>query len=81
MHAHLVFVTKYRKKIFTQQVMRETRLIFKSICKDFEAELVELDGEKVIHLFKRLCREKCLVAELFCRILWRGTDFNHSSIH
>ena len=46
MHAHLVFVTKYRKRVFTQQVMRELRLIFKSVCKDFGTELVEFDGEK-----------------------------------
>jgi putative transposase len=46
MHVHLVFVTKYRKKVFTQQVMRELKLIFGSVCKDFEASLVEFDGEK-----------------------------------
>ena len=45
MHVHLVFVTKYRKKVFTSQVMRELKLIFASVCKDFAAELMECDGE------------------------------------
>ena len=45
MHVHLVFVTKYRRKVFTGQVMREWKLIFASVCKDFEAMLVEFDGE------------------------------------
>lgn len=46
LHIHLVFVTKYRRKVFTQQVMRELKLIFGSVCDDFEATLVEFDGEK-----------------------------------
>lgn len=46
MHVHLVFVTKYRRKVFTQEVMRELRLIFGSVCKDFGALLIEFDGEK-----------------------------------
>ena len=45
-HVHLVFVTKYRKRVFTNQVMRELKLIFSSVCRDFEAELVEFDGEE-----------------------------------
>jgi putative transposase len=45
-HVHLVFVTKYRRQVFTQQVMRELRLIFSNVCKDFDATLVEFEGEK-----------------------------------
>ena len=46
MHIHLVFVTKYRRKVFTQEVMRELKLVFRSVCKDFDAQLIEFDGEK-----------------------------------
>ncbi len=46
MHVHLVFVTKYRRRVFTQQVMRELKLIFASVCRDFEADLVEFEGEQ-----------------------------------
>jgi putative transposase len=45
MHVHLVFVTKYRREVFTKQILNELRLIFSSVCTDFEAELVEFDGE------------------------------------
>lgn len=45
MHVHLVFVTKYRKLVFTKEVMQELKEIFKSVCEDFNAALVEFDGE------------------------------------
>jgi putative transposase len=46
LHVHLVFVTKYRKAVFSQAVLSELENIFSSVCKDFEAELVEFDGER-----------------------------------
>jgi putative transposase len=46
MHVHLVFVAKYRKDIFTKRIIEDFREIFSKICHDFEAELVEFDGEK-----------------------------------
>src|ERR1043166_4449351 len=45
MHVHLVFVTKYRRKVFTQQILNELRAIFISVCTDFESRLVEVEGE------------------------------------
>jgi putative transposase len=45
LHTHLVFVTKYRKHVFTKKMILTLKEIFYSICKDFEAELVEFDGE------------------------------------
>jgi putative transposase len=45
MHVHLVFVTKYRREVFTKEILEGLRSIFSSICKDFDAELVEFDGE------------------------------------
>ena len=46
LHIHLVFVTKYRRSVFTKAVLEDLREIFASVCQDFEAELVEFDGEK-----------------------------------
>lgn len=46
LHVHLVFVTKYRKRVFTKQILSEMEEIFQDVCKDFEAVLVEFDGEK-----------------------------------
>lgn len=45
MHVHLVFVTKYRKDVFTKPMLDAMEGMFKKVCLDFEAELVEFDGE------------------------------------
>ena len=46
LYIHLVFVTKYRRSVFTKAVLEDLKEIFASVCQDFEAELVEFDGEK-----------------------------------
>jgi len=45
MHVHLVFVAKYRRNIFTKPILKDLKTIFTSVCRDFEARLVEFDGE------------------------------------
>ena len=45
LHVHLVFVAKYRRKVFTKEILDAMRQIFESVCTDFEAQLVEFDGE------------------------------------
>lgn len=45
MHVHLVFVAKYRRGVFTKEVLNDLRQLFQGVCRDFESELVEFDGE------------------------------------
>ena len=45
MHVHLVFVTKYRRGVFSKEILEDLHEIFASVCHDFEATLVEFDGE------------------------------------
>jgi putative transposase len=45
MHVHLVFVTKYRREVFTKEILDDLRLIFSNVCTDFESQLIEFDGE------------------------------------
>ena len=45
MHVHLVFGTKSRRGVFTKEILSGLRSIFKEVWDDFEAELVEFDGE------------------------------------
>ena len=45
LHVHLVFVTKYRRDVFTKDALDALRIIFTEVCVDFEAELIEFDGE------------------------------------
>ena len=46
MHVHLVFVTKYRKCLLSQAMLNDLQGIFAHVCKDFDAELAEFDGER-----------------------------------
>jgi len=45
MHDNLVFVTKYRRDVFTKEILDDLCGTFTSVCADFEAERVEFDGE------------------------------------
>ncbi|MGL5030150.1 MAG: IS200/IS605 family transposase [Aeromonas sp.] len=45
MHVHLVFVTKYRRRVFDKAAIDRLKELFTKICGDFEAELKEMDGE------------------------------------
>ncbi|WP_373332676.1 IS200/IS605 family transposase [Thiopseudomonas alkaliphila] len=45
LHAHLVFITKYRGAVFADNHLRSLESIFRSVCTDFETELVEFNGE------------------------------------
>jgi putative transposase len=44
LHVHLVFVTKYRRCIFTPELLKELEAILAAVCKQFEAELIEFNG-------------------------------------
>jgi Transposase IS200 like len=41
----LVFVTKYRYRVFDGKAVASLRMIFAKVCTDFETTLVEMDGE------------------------------------
>lgn len=45
MHVHLVFVAKYRRRVFDAEAIATLRGIFAKVCTDFEAVLIEMDGE------------------------------------
>jgi putative transposase len=45
LHAHLVFVTKYRRRVFTDAMLTFTENTVCTVCADLGAELVEFNGE------------------------------------
>lgn len=45
LHVHIVFVTKYRRRILGELHLEAFRRAAERVCSDFEAELVECDGE------------------------------------
>ena len=51
LNVHLVFVAKYRKKIFDKEHIVALQTIAAKVCEDFGGELKELNGERDhIHL-------------------------------
>ncbi|HER40072.1 MAG TPA: IS200/IS605 family transposase [Salinimicrobium catena] len=46
LHLHLVFVTKYRRKVFTEKMYERLQFHFEKVCKDFGCTLVECNGER-----------------------------------
>ena len=46
LHYHLVFVTKYRKKVFTDGILKVLFWICKDLCDKWEVRLKEFGGEE-----------------------------------
>ena len=54
LHVHLVFITKYRYRVFDRDALDRLRLLFTKICTDFESQLTEMDGQdQHVHLQER----------------------------
>jgi putative transposase len=45
LQAHLVFVTKYRRPIFTGDILTSCEDIMRTMCAELDAELAEFNGE------------------------------------
>jgi len=51
LHAHFVFIPRYRKNVFDLDALERLRRIFRIVCADFETDIVEFNGERDhIHL-------------------------------
>ena len=74
LHAHLVFVTKYRYGVFTKIILDGLKEIFASVCRDFEAELIEFDGEEDhVHLLV-VYPPKVAISSLFFKPMRRRSN-------
>ncbi len=45
LHVHLVFVTKYRRGVLTDELLELCEDVMRNVCLDFDAALVEFNGE------------------------------------
>ena len=45
LHAHLVLVTKYRRPVFTDEMLTFAENTMRTVCSELDAELVEFNGE------------------------------------
>jgi putative transposase len=51
LHAHLIFITKYRGKVFADIELKRLEEICHEVCRQFEVELKEFNGkEDHVHL-------------------------------
>jgi len=46
LQAHLVFVTKYRKRVINKEILERLEQIFRDTCIKWESTLVEFNGEE-----------------------------------
>ncbi|MEU0478774.1 IS200/IS605 family transposase [Streptosporangium sp. NPDC006013] len=46
LHAHLVFIPRYRRGVFTDEILRRCEDIMIEVCDSFGAKLVEFNGEE-----------------------------------
>ena len=72
LHVRLVFVTTYRRKVFTARIINELKTIFETVCLQFNAKLIEFDGEEDhVHLLI-LYPPKLSIADLVFKL--KGTS-------
>lgn len=45
LHVHLIFVTKYRRRVFSGEHLEMLESVMSSVCADFDSRLVEFNGE------------------------------------
>lgn len=54
LHVHLVFVPRYRRKVFDQDALERLHTTLSAVCEDFAATLDEFNGEPDhVHLLVR----------------------------
>ncbi|MGW3655307.1 IS200/IS605 family transposase [Streptomyces sp. NPDC005151] len=46
LHAHLVFVTQYRRNVFNDDMLTRCEEIMRNVCTEFGADLIEFNGEE-----------------------------------
>ena len=46
LHLHLVFVTRYRKKVLSELMMEMLKYHFERVCQDFDCKLMQTNGGK-----------------------------------
>ena len=63
LHIHSVFITKYRRDVLSELAIQDLQHIFAKVCDDFEAQLIQCDGENnhvhlLVHYPPKVCLSK-----------------------
>lgn len=74
-HYHLVFVTKYRRGVFSHGMLAALRDVFSETCTQMECELLEFNGETDhVHLLVT-CPPKRAIATLVGKLKGKSSHF------
>ena len=72
---HLVFITKYRRGVFSPKMLDRTKEIIKETCEQMDVELLEFGGEDDhIHLMV-CCPPKLAIARLVGKLKGKSSYF------
>ena len=72
---HLVFVTKYRRGVFTKPMLERLRELFDETCNQMDVELIEFGGEDDhVHLMV-CCPPKLAVSNLVGKLKGKSSYF------
>lgn len=74
-YVHLVFTTKYRRGVFTVEMLSRLRLLFSETCEQMDCELIEFGGEDDhVHLLLAV-HPKQAVASLVGKLKGKSSYF------
>jgi putative transposase len=74
-YLHLVFVTKYRRGVFTISILDRLRELFEETCRQMDAELLEFGGEgDHVHLMVS-CPPKLAVSSLVGKLKGKSSYY------
>ena len=72
---HLVFVSKYRRNVFTAEILARIKEIFVETCKQMDVELIEFGGEDDhVHILVNV-HPKLAVANLVGKLKGKSSYF------
>ena len=72
---HLVFVTKYRRDVFTNEMLEKLQVIFRETCLQMGAELLEFGAEGDHVQLMVSCPPKLAVAKLVGKLKGKSSYF------
>jgi len=73
LYAHLVFVTKYRRKALNSCILQEMYQVFLSVSKELDFQIAEFDGEEDhVHMLIQY-RPNLLISDIVQRLKGRSS--------
>ena len=72
---HLVFVTKYRRNVFDDEMLKRLSELFKETCTQMDVELIEFGGEDDHVYLLVCCHPKLAISNLVGKLKGKSSYF------